>query len=167
MAPGEVTGRSILSCEVGNGKPIMLCSLHDGLVECANHEFIFDEYTKFSVEGARVIHLSGYCVPEEESMSQINDSPAKGQNWCCLLSNAYTKGENAVSYSSKQVFFVLQLQSKKLLLEKKRENNITSVYICRYTRLMRNSTWNAEECMRKTPNLSLAMCRIGDKSTMF
>jgi hypothetical protein len=57
LAPAGVNARGILSCKVGNGKPVVLCSLEDTLLEFVYLQLIFDQYTEFTVEGPSVIHL--------------------------------------------------------------------------------------------------------------
>jgi hypothetical protein len=72
LAPGDSNTRSILSCKVDDGEPIMLCSLREGVQESANLDLVYDRYTEFTVEGAAAVHLSGYYMPEYEGTSHTS-----------------------------------------------------------------------------------------------
>jgi hypothetical protein len=69
LAPGGKGGRSVLLAKFGNAKPIMLCSLREGLLECTDLGIVVDEYTEFIVEGAAAIHLAGNYLPADSGPS--------------------------------------------------------------------------------------------------
>jgi hypothetical protein len=89
LAPGESSGRSILTCKVDDGVPIMLCSLREGAQESASLDLVYDRYTEFRVEGGAAIHLSGYYMPEYEGTSQTSKGlAAYGQGVCAQVASA-------------------------------------------------------------------------------
>jgi hypothetical protein len=65
LAPGGGSGTSILLAKIGNAKPIVLCSLREGLLECTDLGIVVDGYTEFIVEGAAAIHLAGNYLPAD------------------------------------------------------------------------------------------------------
>lgn len=62
LGSGASTKKSILQCEVGDRKPIYLCTLlPDRLETCPlNLEFEEDDKVTFSIIGPQSVHLSGF-----------------------------------------------------------------------------------------------------------
>lgn len=67
LGTGSSTKKSIVQCNVGDEKPIFLCSLLPERIETSplNLEFEEDEVT-FSVIGPCSVHLSGFFYGETE-----------------------------------------------------------------------------------------------------
>ena len=68
LGSGKSSKKTIVQCNVGDKKPIYLCSLlPEKLENCAlNLEFEEDEEVTFSVIGPHSIHLSGFFFGETE-----------------------------------------------------------------------------------------------------
>lgn len=83
LGSGSSTKKNILQCQVGNKKPINLCSLlPDKMETCTlNLEFEEEEEVIFSVQGPQSIHLSGFFIGEpEEPMRDAYESDSYGED---------------------------------------------------------------------------------------
>ncbi|KAG6418150.1 hypothetical protein SASPL_120349 [Salvia splendens] len=82
LGSGASTKKSILQCEVGDKKPIYLCSLlPDRLETCPlNLEFEEDEKVTFSIIGPQSVHLCGFFYGDESDDEDESDEDGYGCN---------------------------------------------------------------------------------------
>ncbi|KAL2454925.1 Peptidylprolyl isomerase [Abeliophyllum distichum] len=75
LGTGSATKKSIVQCDVGDKKPIYLCSLlPERLETCAlNLEFKEEDEVTFSVIGSHSVHLSGFFYSEDEDQDNLGD----------------------------------------------------------------------------------------------
>ncbi|XP_039064325.1 peptidyl-prolyl cis-trans isomerase FKBP43-like [Hibiscus syriacus] len=64
LGMGNGVQKSIVQCNVGNSRPVFLCSLFPDLADCCqlNLEFEESDEVVFSVIGPRTVHLTGYYL---------------------------------------------------------------------------------------------------------
>ncbi|XAR71792.1 Peptidylprolyl isomerase [Bertholletia excelsa] len=81
LGTGSSTKKSILQCNVGDKRPIYLCSLLPEKLETCplNHEFEEDEEVIFSVIGPHSVHLSGFF--HGESQGYAGDDYGSGSDF--------------------------------------------------------------------------------------
>ncbi|RLM85169.1 peptidyl-prolyl cis-trans isomerase FKBP43-like [Panicum miliaceum] len=84
----DVSGRTVLQCNVGNKIPIKLCSLNPRLAEMCHLEIELEEVDDvvFSVIGQSSIHLSGYYV-RASSRSNAGDDESYPSQYYHVLFN--------------------------------------------------------------------------------
>lgn len=67
LGSSKSKGKAVVVCNVGDKKPIYLCSLLPRKMETCSLNIEFEEYDEvtFSVEGPHTIHLSGFFYGEK------------------------------------------------------------------------------------------------------
>ncbi|XP_020240129.1 peptidyl-prolyl cis-trans isomerase FKBP43 [Cajanus cajan] len=79
---GTATAKSTLQCNVGNRRPVYLCSLYPGNTESLQLNLELEEVDQvvFSVIGPRSIHLCGYYLATARNTNLIDDSESYGED---------------------------------------------------------------------------------------
>ncbi|KAL7146473.1 hypothetical protein ABFS83_06G043300 [Erythranthe nasuta] len=99
LGTGSSTKRSIVQCEVGDKKPIYMCSLlPEKLETCAlNLEFEEDDEVTFSIIGSHSVHLSGFFYGDNEDEDNFGDDYGSDPYGDDVMA---TDSEDEISYDS-------------------------------------------------------------------
>ena len=86
---GSATTKSIVQCNVGNKRPVFLCSLFPEKTESCQLNLEFEEVEEviFSVIGPRSVHLTGYYLSGRNYSRDDESYPFSGFEhfWLCTM----------------------------------------------------------------------------------
>lgn len=107
LGTGSSTKKSILQCNVGDKKPVYLCSLLPEKFEnCPlNLEFEEEDEVIFSVIGAHSIHLSGFFLAGTPDCCRDDDESYPLDfflNWFCMNQKGFFQLNLAVLMNKRQ-----------------------------------------------------------------
>ncbi|KAJ0836946.1 putative peptidylprolyl isomerase [Helianthus annuus] len=95
LAVGNATLKSLVQCNVGDKRPVLLCALLPNKTESLQLDLEFDEAedVMFSVIGPRGVYLTGYYVGHNRHSNMQDDSESFGED----IANSDTHESNRCS----------------------------------------------------------------------
>ncbi|XP_076949213.1 peptidyl-prolyl cis-trans isomerase FKBP43-like [Bidens hawaiensis] len=100
LAIGTATLKSLVQCNVGDKRPVLLCALLPNKTESLQLDLEFDEAedVMFSVIGPRGVYLTGYYVGPNQHSHMQDDSESFGEDIANSESHESNRGSDEDEY---------------------------------------------------------------------